>query len=79
MKWIKIEEQEPPQDSIILTYGDPSNYGVGITICSHSDGIFRYWESEKENKHTITHWKNLPKVPKEENDNDRNGQFYTQF
>ena len=25
-----------------------------------------FWESEKENKHTITHWAKLPMPPKEE-------------
>ena len=28
-----------------------------------------FWESEKENKHTITHWAKLPMPPKEEDDN----------
>ena len=75
MDWIKIGDKLPEQYDTILTYGHPNNEGVGITICTHSDGIFRFWESEKENKHTITHWAELPNTPKLEID-DRDNSFY---
>ena len=64
--WISVNDKLPKQHDTVLTYGHPNDEGVGITICTHSDGIFRFWESEKENKHTITHWRNLPKPPKED-------------
>jgi len=63
MEWISIEDKQPGKYHTVLTYGHPNNEGVGIAICDHSDGIFRFWESEKENKHTITHWAELPDVP----------------
>ncbi len=73
MEWIKLDEKQPEQYSTILTYGHHIDEGVGITICTHSDGIFRFWESERENKHTITHWAELPKTPEREiNDLDNN-------
>ena len=65
IKWIKLSDKKPTQYETVLTYGHPINDGVGITICTHADGIFRFWESEKENKHTITHWAKLPTHPKE--------------
>ena len=65
-EWIKLSDKKPTQYETVLTYGHPINDGVGITICTHADGIFRFWESEKENKHTITHWAKLPMPPKEE-------------
>tara|TARA_R110001606_G_scaffold70747_1_gene161800 strand:+ start:71 stop:331 length:261 start_codon:yes stop_codon:yes gene_type:complete len=67
--WIKIEDRLPKQYDTVLTYGHPNNEGVGITICTHSDGIFRFWESGKENKHTITHWAELPTTPKTKKSN----------
>lgn len=63
MNWIDIEKQSPDENSIVLTYGHPNNEGVGITICSYSNGIFRFWESDKENKHNVTHWGELPNPP----------------
>ena len=67
-KWIKLSDKKPTQYETVLTYGHPINDGIGITICTHADGIFRFKESEKENKHTITHWAKLPIPPKEETD-----------
>lgn len=67
-EWIKLSDKKPTQYETVLTYGNPNNDGVGFTICTHADGIFRFWESEKENKHTITHWAKLPTPPKEETD-----------
>lgn len=67
-KWIDIDLIKPDQYQTVLTYGNPNNDGVGITICNHADGIFRFWESDKENKFTITHWCKLPKPPKDKID-----------
>jgi len=73
MDWIKIEDRLPEQYDTVLTYGHLNDEGV--TICTHSDGIFRFWESEKENKHNITHWAELPETPKQDID-DRDNNFY---
>ena len=65
MEWISIKDNVPKKHDTVLTYGSPENLGVGITICSYADGVFRHWESDKENKHTITHWMPLPKPPEQ--------------
>jgi len=62
-QWINIDEQLPPQDCDVLVYSDPGNGGFGITLCTHSDGIFRFQDSERENKSDITFWRNLPDSP----------------
>lgn len=72
INWIRLQDGKPTQYQSVLTYGHPNNDGVGITICTHTDGIFRFWESDKENKHTITHWAEMPAPPKEENDDSEN-------
>ena len=64
-KWIEIKNQEPKKHHTVLTYGKPQDGGVYISICSYSDGIWRFWESDKENKHTVTHWMPLPDPPTE--------------
>lgn len=63
MSWIKIEEREPSQNTVVVTYGDPLHDGIGINICTYTDGIFRFLDSERENKSNITHWCELPEVP----------------
>lgn len=57
-RWIPVEELEPNRFDIVLTYGE-----LHITICQYSDGIWRHWESGRENKHNVTHWKPLPSPP----------------
>jgi len=62
-RWINIDEKLPPQNSDVLVYSDPGNGGFGITLCTYSDGIFRFQESDRENKSDITFWCDLPAPP----------------
>ena len=68
INWVKTEDRLPEQHDTVLTFGTTNEGGVGITICRHSDGVFRFWESGKENKHHITHWTKLPNHPPNEKD-----------
>lgn len=63
VNWIELSKEKPKQYATVLTYGHPNNDGLDIRICSYSDGIFRHIESDKEHKHTITHWAELPDTP----------------
>lgn len=60
-KWISVDDRLPENGQLVFTFSE-----IGIVICSHSDGIFRFYESESENKTDITHWAKLeiPKPPK---------------
>jgi len=66
IKWISIEKRVPENGIDVLTYGAPYDGGIGIVINTHNDGIFRFLESEKENKFYITHWAYLPDAPETE-------------
>jgi len=57
-RWISVEERLPNRFDTVLTYGK-----LHIVICWFADGIWRHHESEKENKHEVTHWMPLPPSP----------------
>ncbi|MFV8333545.1 DUF551 domain-containing protein [Flavobacterium sp. GSP14] len=63
IKWISVDKKNPENGINVLTYGPQYDGGIGIVMNSYSDGIFRFLESEKENKFPITHWAYLPDVP----------------
>jgi len=63
IKWISIDKRVPENGIDVLTYSASYDGGIGITINTHNDGIFRFLESEKENKFYITHWAYLPDAP----------------
>lgn len=63
--WIAIKDKMPDEHIFVMCYGNPNNGGFHTTINTYcGNGIFRHWESEKENKSLITHWANLPEPPK---------------
>ena len=63
-EWISVKDRLPGNYETVLCYGKPVDGGFGITHCEHSDGTFRFCESERENKSTITHWMERPQPPK---------------
>ena len=63
-EWISVKDRLPGNYETVLCYGKPVDGGFGITHCEHSDGIFRFCDSERENKSTITHWMERPQPPK---------------
>ncbi len=65
MEWIELEVEKPKENDTILTYGYYLNGGFGVMQCTHSNGIFRFMDSEREHKGNITHWMPLPETPKE--------------
>lgn len=63
-KWNNIDNGYPEKQTLYLCYGNPNNDGFHITINQYcGNKIWRLWESDKENKSTITHWMELPNPP----------------
>lgn len=56
--WISVEDKRPDRFDTVLTFGE-----LGVIVCRYANGIWRHWESDRENKHEVTHWTPLPLSP----------------
>jgi hypothetical protein len=66
INWISEDEKDPENGINVLTYSPQNNGGIGITVNYHSDGIYRFLETGKENKFPISHWAYLPDAPEDD-------------
>ena len=82
MRWIPVEERLPepntgdgywvakkgPRGNTMMKLAQYSDYGMAMSIDAVTDITWRDWDFSKITD--VTHWMPLPKLPKEEKEND---------